>query len=258
MKKSENISVKYPLSINFKTYQQYDLNNTNIDEIVFFEWLVVKRLSFGSDEFFYQNHRVFKDLGIKRSRLEKIQNKFSDYGLVVEPKGLNNATNYNVTDEFIRNFIYTHLLESYQKGTLKQLLNLDFKNEVKVSRVEKKKVLELIKDLEIIYNNRRTRKVQYTKGSKYLERSGLSHNNKTYQQFKLLMSKYTVNEVIHNSFVCYVDNIIKGDDKTLHILNNFSSYNRTNDSFPIFESRLNTFNNDYAVNNYNNEDWGIN
>lgn len=249
MQDKENITVIYPLSINFNTFKQYDLSISCIDEIVFFEWLVVKRLSFGSDEFFYQNHRVISELGIKRHRLEKIKKQFISYGLEIELKGFTNTSNYMITEKFIRKFVKIHLEKPYQKGTLKQLLNLDFKNEVKVTATDKRRIKEFIVKLEKLYNHRRKRKVEYTQGKELLEDSGLSHNNKTYQQFKLLMGKYPNRDVIEGSFVCYVDKLIKGEDRTLHILNNFSSYNRANDSFPIFESRLNEYNNNYSIQN---------
>lgn len=248
MKKSENISVKYPLSINFKTYQQYDLTITKLDEIVFFEWLIVKRLSFGSDEFFYQNDRVIKEIGIKRHRLDKIKKKFTFYGLDIQLKGFTNTTNYIITDEFVLNFVNTHLIKEYRVNTLKQLINLDFKNEIIVSKAEKKRILDLITYLENIYNKRREMKFNKTEGKQKLDHTSLSHNKKTYQQIKLLIKKYPLKNTIGNSFICHVDKLINNEDSVTHILNNFSSYNRANDSFPIFESRLNEFNNNYVIN----------
>lgn len=249
MQDKENISVDYPLSINFKTFRQYDLKVISLEEIVFFEWLIVKRLSFNSDEFFYQNNRVSEELGIKRHKLENIKNKFSQDGLEIKLKGLNNATNYTIANMFIENFVNSYLLEPYRKATLRKLLNLDFKNEIKILAPEKNRIVSLIKSLEEIYNNMRERKIQYSNGKEFLKDTGLSYNNKTLQQLKLLKGRYK-RGVIENSFICYVDHLIKGDDRTNHILNNFSSYDKANDSFPIFESRLNEFNNNYSLDNF--------
>ena len=249
MKKDENKIVSYPLCVNFKTFIQYDISKINIDEIVFFEWLIVKRLSFGSDEFFYQNERVIKEIGIKRHRLEVIKNKFCLYGLIIELKGNNNTSHYLVNPEFIKCFVNEHLLNEYRANTLKQLLTLDFKNEIKVSKVTKNRIIKFIKtELEIVYNQRRKDNIVITEGKKFLTPSGLNHNKKTYQQFSLLMSRYS-NHIIKNSFICFIDMVITGEDNCNHILNNFSSFNRAKDSFPIFENRLNTFNNQYAMNN---------
>lgn len=246
MKKSNQISVKYPLSINFNTFSQYNLSSIALDEIVFFEWLIVKKLSFGSDEFFYQNERITKELSIKRHRLEKIKNKFMSFGLDIELKGTNNISNYFISETFIKNFVETHLLEPYKNDTLKQLLNLDFKNEINVSKAEKKRIEEFIKDLEETYNRRRKKYINHTEGRKCLVNTGLSYNRKTFQQFSSLLKRYS-KDTISNSFTCYVDDLITHDDNSYHILNNFSTYDRAKDSFPVFENKLNKFNNCYEV-----------
>lgn len=236
---------KYPLSVNFKTLQQYDLKKTGIDEILFFEWLIVKKLSFGSDEFFYQNNRIFNEIPIKRHRLDKVKVKFICYGMEKETKGFSNTTNYLITDEFIENFVKIHLLPEFRKNTLKELLSLDFKYEIKVSKAEIKRIIEIIDHLEMIYNDRRERYIDKNT-ARTLSKTGLSHNNKTYQQFKLLTNRYEL-KTIENSFVCFVDDLINRHDYTSHVLNNFSSYNRAYDSFPVFEARLNKFNLNYSI-----------
>ena len=141
MKNDENKVVSHPLCVNFKTLAQYDMNKINIDEIVFFEWLNVKRLSFGEDEFFYQNKRVIDELGIKRYRLDGIKKKLQQLGLVIEQKGNNNTSHYLVTPEFIETCVNEYVHTEYRRNTLEQLLNLDFKNDIKVSKVTKNKII---------------------------------------------------------------------------------------------------------------------
>lgn len=246
MNNIDNKSVKYPLSINFNTFQQYDLKVTRIESILLFEWLIVKRLSFGSDEFFYQHHRVFKELPIKRHTFEITISIFISYGLKYEKKGSNNVSHYTVNENFIKSYINAHLLPEYLKNTLKKILTLDFKNEVKVSNADKKRILKLINNLEAIYNQRREMICEHTNGKRKLSNSGLTYNGKTFQQLKLLTERY--DEIaIRNSFTCYSDKLLRKQDKTYHILNNFSTYNRSKDSFPVYESRLNEFNDDYSI-----------
>lgn len=235
--------MNYPISVNFLTLQQYDLEVTKIDEVIFFEWLVVKRLCFGNETFFYQQIRVVRELGIKRSRLESIRKKFSNYGLTIELNGPNNVTNYHVDDKFISTYIKEHVKKKFQKNLLKRVLKLDFSSNKSISNDDQQEVLFLINELDHVFNLRRQLNSNELRSYSDTE---LPRNKKSYTNLYKLLQRYNP-EVILHSFTAYCDSILTNEDTSLHMLNNFSSYNHQDDSFPVFERYLTRFNSQYSI-----------
>lgn len=122
--------MKNPLSVRFKVLEQYDFTKLVIDEVVFFEWLVLKRSSFGSEKFSCQQQRIINEIGIRRRRLTTIKNKFIDlYGLESETEGKKNITHFTVKDLFLKKFVEDNIQVDLQKDLIYKLKNIKFKED---------------------------------------------------------------------------------------------------------------------------------
>jgi len=115
--------MKNPFSINFEILDQYDFEKVTFDEVLFFEWLVTKRLSFKNESFIYNQKDVTNETGIKRIRLTKIKSDFIDkYTLLVEPGGKYNVTNFTVSNNFLKRFIKDKVKLEFRKDLQKRML----------------------------------------------------------------------------------------------------------------------------------------
>lgn len=227
----------HPLAVNFKKLRKYNFQRAGIDEILFFEWLIVKQKSFGDqNEFFYQTNRVIKEIGIKRSRLETIKSKFLDYGLIIENKGPLNTTHYLVTIDFIGNYVQDHILPEYQEVYLGQVRTINFKGRGNLSEIDVEETLILINDLNSIYNDER-RMFNKINGEAQSLDIKLDYNDKTIYQCNLLRERYD-EQTIFRVFEIFVEFLLEEKDSTTHLLNNFSSYDNHLNGFPVF-SRYN-------------------
>jgi hypothetical protein len=238
---------KHPLAINILKIQEYDFSKTKLDEVVFFEWLVIKRISFGTDTFYYQQRRITEEIGIKRTRLETIRTTFLGYGLVIEHSIIYNTVNYTVSLEFIKKFIDAGVKKEFQKPKFLNLGKLHFNTEKPISKNERKKIDDLISRLNDLFNKRRkiysdkNDEIEYTYSS-------LPINEKSYKYLLRLKSVYD-NETIENGFTSYCDNVIMFKDRIVksNMINHFSSYDLFSKKFPVFEKYLFSFNQDYSI-----------
>lgn len=237
--------MKHPLSINFKTLLQYDFERVTIEEVIFFEWLVIKRASFGNEKFFYQQSRITNELGIKRTRLTRIKEAFTnDLNLKISLEGFRNLTHFIVSDNFIKNFVDISVRQEFKKDLLKRILEFKMGNALTMDEDVQNEIEFLIVDLNRTYNDRR--EIASLKTGKKYTYTELPYNNKTCKQLSDLMVKYSV-EVIENTFIAYCDEMIRKKDKAFHMLNNFSSYDEKEGRFGVFERYLTFFNENYSV-----------
>ena len=115
--------MKNPFSINFKILDQYNFEKSSFDEILFFEWLVDKRIGFKNETYPYKQQDVTYETGIKRKRLDKLKSDFIDkYKLLVEPSGKHNITNFTVSNNFIKLFIKDKVKLEDRKDLQKRML----------------------------------------------------------------------------------------------------------------------------------------
>jgi len=71
----------------FLTFIKYDSNFFVCDERVFFEALLIKYKKSSFTSFYWSKERIFKELGIKKDRAEKIISRFKELGIIsVEKK----------------------------------------------------------------------------------------------------------------------------------------------------------------------------
>jgi hypothetical protein len=236
----------HPFAINILKLQEYDFTKTSIDEVVFFEWLVIKRKSFKEETFYYQQRRVTEEIGIKRSRLETIRNNFEEMGLILDHASIYNTLYYTVNLEFVKNFIATGVKKEFQKPKIKEIEKVNFDGEKQLSAKELEKVNLLKFLMNTCYNERRQIHNKMNVDLLYLETS-LPMNDKSYRQLNQLQRSYDDNAII-NSFESYCDDAInyKGKIFKSHMVNHFSSYDHAGKKFSVFERHLQTYNDYYT------------
>jgi hypothetical protein len=71
-----------PSSVNFFKMQLYNHENFSTDEIIFFEFLVLKAKSFGYQEFHYSARKIEAEIGMGRSLQERMIRKFVGLGIL--------------------------------------------------------------------------------------------------------------------------------------------------------------------------------
>jgi hypothetical protein len=238
---------RHPLAINILKMQEYDFSKTKLEEIVFFEWLVIKRISFGTDTFFYQQRRVTEEIGIKRTRLETLRKVFEKLGLVVDHSNVFNTTTYHVSLIFVNNFIKYGVKKEFQKPKSLNIDKLHFNTKKPISVGDRKKIKSLLADLNEVYNKRRKIYNDNNIEQEYTF-TGLPVNEKSYKQLNEL-SKVYEKEVIKNSFISYCDEVIVDKDRVVkaNMTNHFSSYDFITERFEVFEIHLHRYNLYYSI-----------
>ena len=114
---------KNPLAVNIRKLQRYNFNFFTLEEVVFFEYLVVKAPLFKFKEFYHSTYTIDKEIGIKRNKLESIINKFGKMGLLkVEVKGFPKVKHFTVNFEKIR-FFLPKIYQSDENGKLSADMN---------------------------------------------------------------------------------------------------------------------------------------
>ena len=80
----------HPLAINIIKLQRYNFEFLSCEEVVFFEYIVIKGKSFGKiDSFFHSTSTITKETGIKKHSLKTIISSFEKHGIIkVEVKGM--------------------------------------------------------------------------------------------------------------------------------------------------------------------------
>lgn len=81
---------KHPLAINILKLNRYNYDFFNCEEVVFFEYIVVKGMAFKKrKEFFHSSETIRQETGIKKHSLKSIIRRFTDLGIIsTEIKGM--------------------------------------------------------------------------------------------------------------------------------------------------------------------------
>ncbi|MBO3116520.1 hypothetical protein J4050_07160 [Winogradskyella sp. DF17] len=81
---------KHPLAINILKLNRYNYDFFNCEEVVFFEYIVVKGMAFKKQkEFFHSSETIRQETGIKKHSLNSIIRRFKDLGIIsTEIKGM--------------------------------------------------------------------------------------------------------------------------------------------------------------------------
>lgn len=253
-----------PLCTNILRLQSYLLAP---DELILFDWLIVKQISFHYKPFHYSQARTEQETRIKRTRQEMIIAKFKEWGLIAVDVHEN-----EVTKGQVRYFSF-----SFQRLTDHSILGLIIKNTVPLyinfrqyalyHTEEQQKALnptkkeedmnvedaeEAYEILNAIYDERR---VMYNEGrltgGKLPERikshSQLQYNKTIAKRLMRLLSRYE-SETIRNAFIAYMDGLLTEKDAVVpkNLMNFFLSYNKEEDSFNVFDFYLDKFNLQYS------------
>lgn len=88
----------HPLAINIQKLQRYNYDYFNCEEVVFFEYIVVKGMAFKKKtEFFHSSETIRKETGIKKHSLNSIISRFEDIGIIsTEIKGMPRVKHFKV------------------------------------------------------------------------------------------------------------------------------------------------------------------
>ena len=81
---------KHPLAINILKLNRYNYDFFNCEEVVFFEYMVVKGMAFKKQkEFYHSSETIRQETGIKKHSLKSIIRRFTDLGIIsTEIKGM--------------------------------------------------------------------------------------------------------------------------------------------------------------------------
>jgi len=249
----EKEKVEMPLSVNIIKFQNYLLAP---DEVVLFEWFIVKSISFKYDEFYYGQQRIENETRIKRTRQDKIINYFSDFG-IIRPQVRKNATGGSVRhfyidfeclcdkkilSEFINPESVTKFIQYFKYHFAEQKKNA--KKKPQEIYFDKQKVDNLYNLLNRTY---RQRVEKYNKGKKTGLKSIVQMPQSKRLDDKLLrLSEIYDTETIENAFIAYVDKVLSGDETPNGILNYFLTYDLENKEWGVFNEYLNYFTANYS------------
>lgn len=87
----------HPLAINIRKLQRYNFTYLGCEEVVFFEYLVVKANSFKQVPFYHSSETILKETGIKKHSLKSIINRFEALGYIsIEVKGMPKVKHFTV------------------------------------------------------------------------------------------------------------------------------------------------------------------
>lgn len=93
---------KHPLAINVLKLGRYNFDFFTCEEVVLFEYLIVKGIAFNKKQFYHSGETIRKETGIKEHSLGSITKKFKKLGIIsTEVKGMPRVTHYSVNYEKI-------------------------------------------------------------------------------------------------------------------------------------------------------------
>ena len=88
---------KHPLAINIRKLQRYNHSYFGCEEVVFFEYLVVKGNAFKHKPFYHSSETIFNETGIKKHSLNTIIKRFEALGYIsIEVKGMPKVKHFTV------------------------------------------------------------------------------------------------------------------------------------------------------------------
>lgn len=144
---------KHPLAINIIKFQRYNFDFFSCEEVVLFEYLAVKGMSFKKlNEFYHSTTTITRETGIKKHSLNSILSRFQQLGILdVEVKGFPKVKHFKVNFPRIMD-LFSQIYQSAENGKLPsdfRKLLYDFfqpladnylqKNTIKNNKIETKK-----------------------------------------------------------------------------------------------------------------------
>jgi len=197
------------------------------DEIIFFDWLVVKQISFKYVQFNYSEKRIEEETHIKRSRQEKIEEKFKQLGFLETEVKLNKRISSHVR------YFYLNLITLYREEVLSSVIRREsnyfhewleylyyhasIQNKISngISPETFKAHRKIIDDLYEILNQTYKRRIEmYNKGDLTEEKPKRGKiavqipRNKTLERYLFHMLSTYDSDAIKSAFSAYIDDIL--------------------------------------------------
>lgn len=225
-----------PLCTNVLRLQSYLIAP---DEVIFFDWFVVKQLSFRFQDFHYSQARIEEETRIKRTRQEQIISRFASLGFLSAWVGVNKETRGRVqyfkvdfevlTDSSILNQIINEK-EPLFKHFIKYMKHLSAEQS-KCLKPQKKEFYNA-NTASRIYNllneTYEERRKMYNKGELTNNKkpvrtkieTQLPRNKDIEKKLASLSSIYN-DTAIDNAFTAYIDSVFKGEIEPFKIMEYF-------------------------------------
>ena len=248
-----------PLCTNVLRLHDYYLSP---DELVIFDSLIVKAISFHYKRFFYSQKRMELETRVKRTRYEAIIKKFEDLGIIQTYVDKMPSSEGQIRYFFVNfsNLKEPSLLAKLinENSTLFEqtcaYMNYHFNRAIEMEhpqpRKEKKKKEEKAERAEeirqMLENTLNERREMYNKGQlnvkpkHQLSPTTLALTNQQKEGLLQLDRKYG-KEAINQSFLAYYDDVLKNKCSPNNLFNYFLSKDRFFKEHSVFINYLNDF-----------------
>ncbi|NDV58402.1 hypothetical protein [Bacteroides sp. 519] len=260
MKKIDPNIPEIPLCTNVIRLQSYLLAP---DELILFDWFIVKQFSFHYKEFHYSQARIEKETRIKRSRQDMIISKFHELEFLTTEVKDNKETKGRVryfkidfeilADKFIlskiinsEHEIFRAFMKYMKYHAAEQKKKTKHKKEEEFSKYAGHAIYHLLNE---VYDKRR---VMYNEGKLTSEKpkrakaaTQLQKNKPILKKMAKLTDNYSERAIEH-AFIAYTDSVFREEIKPNNFMNYFLSYDSSIESFGVFENCLNNFNLNYS------------
>ena len=252
--KPKFIIPEIPLCTNIIRLQSYLLSP---DEVVLFDWFVVKQISFKYKDFHYSQARIEEETRIKRTRQDVIIKHFCKMGFLTTEVKKNPATSGKVRYFSVHFSVLAHpnmlcLIINNSKPQFKDFMEYMAYHAGIMSKSKQesqpKKVSEIItvdqihQMFEEIYERRR---ILYNNGELTGEMpdllksaTQLSRSKNIDKRIAELAKRYR-KDVIGLSFTAYTDQVLRGKEEPRNFLSLFLTYSTKHDTFDVFDYHLN-------------------
>lgn len=248
--------IEAPMCVNIVRLQDYLLPP---DEVVLFDWLLVKQCYvFHHKSFYYSQRRVEKETRIGRRRFETIVQKFKEQGWLwseVAPSGTRRSAvrRYlvfydaiaRILPKLVRYDTGTYALyKSYLAKMLQMSKAAGAKSTDRLPADVETEIIALKDRLQATYESR-------VKLHNEAVASGQTRGNKrvvdklpfreSFQGYlRKLIEKYPVDTIRH-AFLVYCDQVLKEQLRPESFMGYFLHYNAVTDEFPIFNTCLDAY-----------------
>ena len=203
-----------PLCINVLRLLNYRLAP---DELILFDWLTVKQISFKYKPFHYSQARVEEETRIRRTRQEVIIKQFSALGFLKTDIKVNSVTRGRVR---------------YYSVDFSVLADVDVLVEIIMPQTT------LFRDFILYFAYHAT--MQKKSKEEQLKPASAINHEAAARIYQLLSQVYDDNS-IKNAFLAYVDEILTQKKEPENLMYYFLSFDETSDCFGVVNHYLNYF-----------------
>ena len=248
--------IEAPMCVNIVRLQDYLLPP---DEVVLFDWLLVKQCYvFHHKSFYYSQRRVEKETRIGRRRFETIVQKFKEQGWLwseVAPSGTRRSAvrRYlvfydaiaRILPKLVRYDTGTYALyKSYLAKMFQMSKAVGAKSTDRLPADVEMEVIALKDRLQAVYESRVKQHndavaVGLLLGNKRVV-DKLPFREGLQSYLRKLIEKYPTDTIEH-AFVAYCDQVLGGKLRPESFMGYFLHYNAVTDEFPIFNACLDAY-----------------